>query len=135
MIVDNLKNASLYYKVHEKFEKAFDFLKTLDLDACQEGTFEVDGKNIKAIISTNELKNKDDAILETHQKHIDIQLPISHKETYGWKSADTIDKTIDKYDAEKDLELYVDDIPSIYFTLLPGEFACENGHLMQPRFF
>lgn len=131
MIVDNLKNASHYYNVHKGFEKAFAFLEKIDFETCEEGTFDVDGNNIKAIISTNELKNKNNATLETHQKHIDIQIPLSQTETYGWKSTATIDKTKNNYNAVKDLELYDDDAPSTYFTLSPGEFAIflpEDAH-------
>lgn len=131
MIIDNLKNASQYYNVHKGFEKAFDFLITLDLETCEEGTFEVDGNNVKAIISTNKLRSKDDAILETHQKHIDIQIPLSHTETYGWKSANTIYRTNNNYDEEKDLELYHEDVPTTYFTLSPSEFVIfhpEDAH-------
>ncbi len=123
MIVDNLKNASLYYNVAKGFEKAFNFLNTLDLETCEEGTFEVDGEKVKAIITSDKLKNKDAAVLETHQKHIDIQIPLSQNETYGWKSANTLDKTTDNYDAAKDLELYPDVTPTTYVTLLPGEFV------------
>ena len=130
MIVDNLKNASYYYNVNKGFEKAFAFLENIDLETCVEGTFQIDGSNIKAIISTNELKNRNNATLETHQKHIDIQIPLSQPETYGWKSASTIDKPKDNYDAVRDIELY-NDVPSTYFTLSLGEFAIflpEDAH-------
>lgn len=121
MIIDHLINAPLYYSVHPPFEKAFEYLKSIELDSCIEGTFEVDGNNIKSIVSTNELKSKETARLETHRKHIDIQIPLSQTETYGWRSFKTMDKTIDNYDSEKDFELF-DDEPSAYITLSKGEF-------------
>lgn len=130
MVIDSLDNASYYYKMHKRFETAFDFLKTINFKSCSNGTFEVDGNNIKCIISSNELKSKEDAILETHKKYIDIQIPLSQAETFGWKSSETLNKSIDGYDVEKDLELF-DDKPSSYFTLLPEEFAIffpQDGH-------
>ncbi len=40
MIIDNIKNASLYYNIHKRFKMAFDFLETIDLNNTVEGTFE-----------------------------------------------------------------------------------------------
>ena len=130
MIIDNIKNASLYYNVHKRLKKAFDFLKTIEPDTSTEGTFEVDGNNIKAIVSTNILKNKSDALLETHQKYIDIHIPISSAETFGWKSAKHLGNSCDKYDSEKDIEFFEDN-PTTYFSIAPGEFAVflsEDAH-------
>ena len=130
MIVDNIKNASLYYNVHKRFKIAFDFLETIDFNNCNEGNFEVEGNNIKSIISTNKLKDKCNALLETHQKYIDIHIPISDNETFGWKSAKKLENSIDVYDSENDFELFRD-IPTTYFTISPGEFAIflsEDAH-------
>ena len=130
MIIDNIKNASLYYNVHKNFKKAFDFLETIDFSNCNEGTIEVDGNNIKSIISTNKLKNKSDALLETHKKYIDIHIPISDNETFGWKTAKKLEISVDDYDSENDFQLF-HDIPTIYFTITPSEFAIflsEDAH-------
>lgn len=130
MILDNLRNASLYNNVHKRFKKAFDFLETIDFNKYNEGTFEVDGTNIKSIISTNALKTKSDAVLETHKKYIDIHIPISGYETFGWKSAKKLENSIDEYDSENDFELFRD-IPTTYFTISPGEFVIflsEDAH-------
>lgn len=122
MIIDNIKNASLYYNVHKRFKKAFDFLETIDFNNCNEGKFEVEGNNIKSIISTNKLKDKNNALLETHQKYIDIHIPISDSETFGWKSAKKLENSTDNYDSDKDFELFRD-TPTTYFTISPGEFV------------
>lgn len=130
MVIDSLDNAAYYYTMHKRFESAFNFLKTINFKSFLDGTFEVDGNDIKCIISSNELKSKEDAILETHKKYIDIHIPLSQAETFGWKSSESLNKGIDGYDAEKDLELY-DDKPSSYFTLLVEEFAIffpQDGH-------
>ena len=111
-------------------KQAFDYLETIDTDKVSEGTFEVDGNNIKAIISTNELKNKDDALLEAHQKYLDIHVPISGNETFGWKSIKAIEKSRGKYDSERDIEFF-NDTPATYFTVSPGDFVIflsEDAH-------
>ncbi len=130
MIIDNICNAPLYYNLHKRFKKAFEFLETIDFDNCQEGSFEVDGNNIKLIISSNKLKNKKDALLETHRKYIDIHIPISGNETLGWKSAKQLKQSVDSYNLESDFQLFHDSATT-YFTISPGEFAIflsEDAH-------
>ena len=130
MIIDNIYNAPLYYNLHKRFKKAFEFLETIDFYNCQEGSFEVDGNSIKLIISSNKLKIKEDALLETHRKYIDIHIPISGNETFGWKSAKQLKKSVDKYSPESDFQLFHDSATT-YFTISPGEFAIfllEDAH-------
>ena len=130
MIIDNIYNAPLYYNLHKRFKKAFEFLETIDFYNCQEGSFEIDGNSIKLIISSNKLKNEEDALLETHRKYIDIHIPISGNETFGWKSAKQLKKGVDRYDPEDDFQLFHDSATT-YFTISPGEFAIfllEDAH-------
>lgn len=130
MIVDNIYNASLYYNINNRFQKAFDYLKTIDLANCKDGSFEVDGKNIIAITSSNSLKIKKNALLETHKRYIDIHIPISGKEIFGWKSAKGPMNSVNKYDSENDFELF-HDTPTTYITITPGEFViflAEDAH-------
>lgn len=130
MVIDNIYNAPLYYNLNKRFEKAFEFLETIDFNNSEEGSYEVDGNNIKIIISSNRLKSKKDALLETHKKYIDIHIPISGHETFGWKSAKRLEKSAGEYDSENDFELF-NDSATTYFTIAPGEFAIfltEDAH-------
>lgn len=130
MIIDNIYNAPLYYSLHKRFKKAFEFLKTIDLSNCEERSFEMHDDSIKLIISSNKLKNEKDALLETHRKYIDIHIPISGNETFGWKSAKQLKRSVDKYCSESDFQLFHDSATT-YFTISPGEFAIfllEDAH-------
>lgn len=122
MIVDNLNNATFYYNVHPRLEKAFDYLSTIDFASYNEETIEVDGNYIKLIVSTNELKSEKESLLEVHRNHLDIHIPLSQPETFGWKSLCAIEKEVDEYDSEKDVELF-NEKPSTYITVQPREFA------------
>ncbi|MDD2552753.1 MAG: YhcH/YjgK/YiaL family protein [Dysgonamonadaceae bacterium] len=122
MIVDNLNNAELYYDTHPRLKEAFDFLYTINLKSCKEETIKIDGDNIKLIISTNKLKSEKESLLEVHRYHLDIHIPLSQPETFGWKSLSAIEKEVDEYDSEKDIELF-NEKPSTYITLQPREFA------------
>lgn len=50
MIIDQLKNASLYYGMSEKLVPAFNYLKNADLSNINPGKYEIDGSNIYALI-------------------------------------------------------------------------------------
>ena len=105
MIIDTLKNCKCYYGVNERFEKSFDFIKK----ACEEnlsvGKYEIDGKNIYAMVQEYNSKAPEDAKFEAHKNYIDIQYIIS-----GTEKMEAVDiayataKT--EYNAEKDVTFF-----------------------------
>lgn len=130
MIVDNLANAANYYNLHPLFEKAFEFIGKLDINNVETGTTEIDGNLLKATIAEAKLKPAVDAKLETHKRFIDIQIPVTKAETFGWKSLSSLSQPKEGYDVNNDIEFF-DDEPSTFITLVPGEFIIfspEDGH-------
>jgi uncharacterized protein, YhcH/YjgK/YiaL family len=130
MIVDNLANAAHYFSLHPLFEKAFEYIKQLNINTVETGTTEIEGMRLKASIVETQLKPEEEAKLETHKKFIDIQIPVTKAETFGWKSLSTLALSETGYDEANDFELYRDK-PSAYVTVLPGEFVIfspEDGH-------
>ena len=90
MIVDTLKNGGLYESVHPLFKKAFDFLRNTDLTALPLGKIELDGSNLVVNVVLINGKTPDVARMETHNRFIDIQVPIGAAETMGWMARDAI---------------------------------------------
>lgn len=130
MIVDNLTNAANYYGLHPLFEKAFEFIGQLDIHNLTTGTTEVVENRLKVAIVDATLKPTAEAKLETHKKFIDIQIPLSTAETFGWKSLSSLSQPKARYDTTNDIEFF-DDMPSTYVTVTPGEFIIfspEDGH-------
>lgn len=129
MIIDSLSNAHRYYDLHPLFKKAFDYLNS-DFGEIPSGTIELDGQSLKAIVSDADLKSKADAKLETHKKYIDIQMPLSKEETFGWKSLSKLENPIEEFNETKDIGFYHDK-PSAYIAAQPGEFLIffpEDAH-------
>jgi len=85
MIVDNIKNAHLYYSLNENFKIAFDFLKKLDKDV-KPGKYELN-ENTFVNVQEYEGKTREEAKFESHDVYCDIQYMISGKEYID--SADT----------------------------------------------
>lgn len=130
MIVDNLANAANYFSLHPLFEKAFEYIRQLNLETVETGSVEIEGKQLRASIVETVLKKPEDARLETHKKFIDIQIPIAKEETFGWKSLSTLTSSESGYDEANDIEFFSDK-PSALVTVLQGEFVIfspEDGH-------
>ena len=124
MIIDDLTNAKKYFCIHPLFAPAFEYIQAQDKGALQPGKYEIQGDDLKVIISNNPGKTKEEsnAKFECHEKYIDIQVCISGKETIGWKPRNTCSQQKDQYNSEKDVTFY-NDAPDMYFQLTNNQFA------------
>ena len=69
------------------------------------------------------------AVLETHVEMIDIQIPLTCAETFGYTPL--CDLPDFEYNAEKDITKYGDTKAQTYVTVNPGQFAIffpQDGH-------
>ena len=121
MIKDHIDNAHQYDDLHPNFRSVLEILQSLNLDALQPGHIELDGNYVYININETKSKNKEEAKLESHRRYIDIQMPLSGKETFGVKSTTNCTNPIDEFDTECDI-LFYEDTPTEYITLNKGEF-------------
>ena len=124
MIVDTLSNSDKYNSNHPLLAKAFEYIKSQDLATLADGKFEVDGDNLKAIVSNKKGMTAEEsaAKFECHDKHIDIQLVIKGKEQMGWKPRGDCKNIKGEYNPDKDVWFY-SDAPDMYFTLTDNQFV------------
>lgn len=124
MIIDSLQNAAKYTLLHPHFAKAFDYINTTDLAAIEVGKYEIDGDNLRAIVSNKKGVTADESVakFECHDKHIDIQLCISGNEQIGWKPREKCATPNGGYNPDKDVQLYHDK-PDTFFGLTDNQFA------------
>ncbi|GAB6012409.1 NanQ anomerase/TabA/YiaL family protein [Viscerimonas tarda] len=130
MIIDHLKNSAQYEQLNPLFKKAFDYLKSLDFSKIEAGKIQLEGADLYVSISNSNLKTKENAKLEVHNNYIDIQLPVSKAEGFGWIGRNELAQESAPYNTEKDIQFF-DDKPKTYFNLEPGNFAIffpEDGH-------
>lgn len=130
MIVDSLKNAALYYSLNPRLEKAFEYLKTVDLETLEPGKYEIDGKEIFLNLMERDLKSKADAKLEVHNDYLDVQVVLRGTEGFGWIPRADLKQPKEAFNAEKDIQFF-DDEPQTYYYLRPGQFTIllpEDGH-------
>ena len=130
MIVDSLKNASMYYGLGERIAKAFQYLQHTDLDAIAPGRYEVDGSQIFALVQQYDSKPREKGMWESHRQYFDIQYVHQGVELMGY--ADMAHQQVGEYDASRDF------VPSEgkgeFFLLRAGSFALlapQDAHMPQ----
>lgn len=117
-----------YFKDKERWDKAFNFLKSNDLSGLELKRYDIDGNNLYAPVSEYLTKNEEDARYEAHQKYIDIQYVVSGKELIGVAPLSHKKDVLEPYDASKDIEfLTVTNgenrlaTPDIFFIFFPED--------------
>jgi biofilm protein TabA len=122
MIFDILENAHLYQSLNSGFAKAIEFLQRPDLKELPVETYEIDGKRIYAMVAKDPGRKKEEALLEAHNKYVDIQLVLDGIDTMGWKPRSACKQATSDYDSEKDVQLFKD-TPDTWLATHSGAFA------------
>jgi len=131
MILDVLENADRYLALNEGFAKAFEFLSQPDLQELPVGKYEIDGDRIYAMVAKEPGRKKEDALLETHEKYIDIQFILAGTDTMGWKPKSLCMQPTEGYDQHRDIQFFADQ-PDAWLATASGAFAIffpEDAHL------
>ncbi len=129
MVIDTLDNLSKYESLNPLFKDVVEFLKNNDLNALEEGKHQIKGGDLFLNITTANGKTPEEAVMETHNKMIDIQIPLSVSETYGYSPACTL--PVAEYNEAKDITKIPDVVADCYVTCRPGMFAIffpQDGH-------
>lgn len=130
MIIDRLENLDRYVQMHPGFAAAFDLIRNFDFDSAEDGPAEIDGERLTINVLRRDLKTKDAAKMEAHERYVDIQVMVSGNEVFGWKLTDECEQPQAPYDEAKDLILF-DDAPDGYWPLLENMFVIffpEDAH-------
>ncbi|MFA5330223.1 MAG: YhcH/YjgK/YiaL family protein [Prolixibacteraceae bacterium] len=117
MILDKLENTALYSGISENLGKGFEFLKNTDLNNLEIGKYEIEGKNVFALVSEYETKKAEDCRLEAHRAYADIQFIVSGKEAIGFAALEN-QTVLTEYTSEKDI---------IFFTGETSPLILESG--------
>jgi biofilm protein TabA len=131
MILDVLENTHRYLSLHKGFAKAFDFLVRPDLKELPVGKYEIDAENVYAMVSKEPGRRKEDALLETHEKYIDIQLVLEGVDDMGWKPKSFCKKPAGEYNQKNDEQIFMDE-PDTWISTQSGAFVIffpEDAHM------
>lgn len=128
MILDDISNLAQYQNCNPRFPQIVEFLKSHNLNDMTPGHYEIDGAHLFVNIVDSPAKTKAEAKLESHQKMIDLQIPISGSEEHGYTPVSKLPKAV--FDEKNDIAFY-EPQGDMYFTLNPGQFVIyfpQDGH-------
>ena len=117
MIIDKLDNLGKYTMLNPLFADVVEF------------KYPIKDKDLFLNLTVAKGRGKEAATLETHIDMIDIQIPISCDETFGYTPLGDLPHF--EYNAEKDITKYGDTLAQTYVTLKPmqmGIFFPQDGH-------
>ena len=129
MIIDTIENLGKYTTLNPLFADVVEFLKNNDLQTMEAGKYPIKDKDLFVNLQVAKQRTKDTAVLETHIKMIDIQIPVTCAETFGYTP--WCDLPEFEYNEEKDITKYGDTKAQTYVTVKPGQFAIffpQDGH-------
>jgi YhcH/YjgK/YiaL family protein len=129
MIIDTIDNLGKYVALNTLFAEVVDFLKDHDLHTLEAGKYPIKEKDVFLNLQMAKGRSQETAVLETHVEMIDIQIPISAEETFGYTPLSDLPNY--EYNAEKDITKYGETKSQTYVTVKPGQFVIffpQDGH-------
>jgi len=125
--ISSRKLAEQYYLAPERWQTAFNLLKTCVFSNLEPGRYVVDGSNLYFVINHYFPKDKEQVRFEAHQDYIDIQYVFEGEEYMGLGLIDN-SKEVIAFDQEKDIAffevsdpVYYKATPERFFIFFPGE--------------
>ena len=120
MIIDTLENLHKYVAINPQFAEVDAFIKQNDMTQLSAGKHEIKGNDVFVNVQLAKGKTADEAVLEYHRKMVDIQVPISGCETYGYSPLADLPEV--EYNETTDMALAPGVKPQQYVTCRPGQF-------------
>ena len=129
MIIDTLDNLAKYVGLNPLFKEVVAFIENNNLAAMEPGKHPIKDGDLFVNIQVAKGKAPDEAVLETNRRMIDIQIPISGPETFGYTPLCRLPEL--EYNDEKDITKYPDLMAESFVDCQPGMFAIffpQDGH-------
>lgn len=127
MIFDTLKSSAYYESVHPRFKAAFDFLEKATREDLPVGRYELEGRDLFAMVQEYETNPPDHVRFEGHKRYIDIQYIMR-----GVEVIEVTDLSLAEaegvYSDEKDVCFFKDSAEPVRAILHTGEYGVFLPH-------
>lgn len=123
MMMLSLMDEKAIQQLPEAIRKGIRFLEKEDVDALQEGNYELEGKSLFVEIQEKETKFFEETFLESHKKYIDVHVVLKGREAIGYKSMNEPLQIRERYNVDKDLVIYENPEDESTLILNPKELA------------
>lgn len=122
MIFDDMNNISAYFDELPLLKRVEEFVKRFAEEKLPDGTYEIDGKRVFAMIQSYRTKPQTpDMMFEAHKKYIDVQYIVSGIEKIRWAKLDKVDLVEERYSKGNDIAFYEGDA-ALDFVLTKNTF-------------
>lgn len=115
---------------HQVWDKVIEWLKTA-APTKQDGEYEIQGRDMYAVISTVDTLPREQAVFEAHKQYIDVHYCISENEIIEWAPMQTLNNPFEE-NHEKDYALFNTPENASEITMIPGIFVIffpEDAHM------
>jgi YhcH/YjgK/YiaL family protein len=129
MILDNLKNTSLYTPLGQRFTAAFNFLHGVDFASLAAGRTPIIGNEVFALRVDGPTNPESESLWEAHLRYADIHYQVSGGEAIGYAPVHTLQMTQPCEEGSDD-RLFSG--RGRFIPLEPGEFMIlfpSDGHM------
>jgi biofilm protein TabA len=131
MILATLDSATRYAHLLPDLDAALRWLRETDLESLTPGgSVEIDGQRLYADIIRGPARPREQARLEVHRHHADLQFLLSGEEQLGWRPTVDCHSPAGEYNPVKDASFFAD-APVLWHSLAPRSFAIffpEDAH-------
>lgn len=103
--------------------KGLEYLKNTDFSKLPEGRYEIDRKNLLAIVQDYQTTPKAESEAESHREYIDIQFLANGSEVIGWGLTGAGSEVLHDLGAKQDTIIYKTIRNEIDLVLHPGMYA------------
>lgn len=118
MVIDTITRAAIYSGLGPRFKRALTYVTTVDVGALAAGTYEIDGRQVYAMVQEYQSKRQADGRWEAHRQYIDLQFIVAGTERIGFAPVGRM--AAGSYDKERDFEVPSGD--GEFLTLRAGDF-------------
>lgn len=129
MIIDRIENLEKYVVLNPLFAEVANFLKSNSWDDIEDGKHPIKGDDVFVNVMHIEGRPQGATAMEYHRRMIDVQVPISGEETFGY--VPLADLPAMEYVEANDMAK-LDGVPAqTYVRALKGQFVIffpEDGH-------
>ena len=132
MIFDKMNAISDYFENLPLLKKLEHFVVDFHNKKLPDGTYEIDGKRVFAMVQSYRTKQQTrEMLFEAHKKYLDLQYIASGIEKICWARLDKVDLVEERYSSGGDIAFYKGDT-MFDFTLTKGTFLLlypDDAHL------
>lgn len=88
MIVTTREHVLDYLGINTNLDKALSFIAETDISALDDGSYPIDGEDVRVKVQHMRTKTSQEARLEAHEAYADIQMLLEGTECIGWRFRD-----------------------------------------------